>query len=141
LPGGNFTVTGKLQDSRVTDPVTGATRSIGNFIENQVTAELRQDLGAAKLAWGLYFQAYSPNDNFRLREVDGYRQLRRLDLYLESTLLEGFKLKLTAYNILSDTERRDRNFYTPDRSGELALGELTHFRPGTWWLLSLSSSF
>lgn len=141
LPGGNFTLSGKLQDSKVTDPVTGETRPIGNFIENQVTAELRQDATAAKLAWGLYFQAYSPTVNYRIREVDNYRQVRRLDAYFESTVIEGFKLKLTAYNILGDTERRDRGFYTPDRSGNLALDELTYFRPGTWWLLSLSSSF
>jgi hypothetical protein len=141
LPGGSFTLGGKLQDSRVTDPVTGETRSISNFIENQVTAELRQDATAAKLAWGLYFQGYSPTVNYRLREVDNYRQVRRLDAYIESTVIDGFKLKLTAYNILGDTERRDRNFYSPDRTGDPALGELTHFRPGTWWLLSVSSSF
>ncbi len=141
LPGGNLTISGKLQDANVTDPVTGETRNISNFIENQVTAELRQDASAAKLAWGLQFQAYSPTVNYRLRETDNYRQVRRLDAYLESTLIEGFKLKLTGYNILSDTERRDRGFYTPDRTGVLALEELTYSRPGMWWLLSLSSSF
>lgn len=141
LPGGNLTISGKLQDANVTDPVTGETRNISNFIENQVTAELRQDATAAKLAWGLQFQAYSPTVNYRLRETDNYRQVRRLDAYLESTLIEGFKLKLTGYNILSDTERRDRGFYTPDRTGVLALEELTYSRPGMWWLLSLSSSF
>ena len=121
--------------------MTGETRPISNFIENQVTAELRQDATAAKLAWGLAFKGYSPNVNYRLREVDNYRQLRQLDAYLESTVIDGFKLKLTGYNILSDTERRDRNFYTPDRTGDQAFGELSYFRPGTWWLLSVSSSF
>jgi hypothetical protein len=141
LPGGSFTLSGKFQDSKVTDPVTGEKRVISNFIENQLTAELRQDMNAAKLAWGLLFQGYSPNVNFRLSEVDSYRQLRRLDAYIESTVIDGFKLKLTAYSITGDTERRDRQFYAPDRTGDLALRELTYFRPGTWWLLSLSSNF
>jgi hypothetical protein len=141
LPGGSFTLTGKFQDSKVTDPITGEKRVISNFIENQLSAELRQDMTTAKLAWGFLFQGYSPNDNFRVREVDSYRQLRRLDAYIETTVIDGFKLKLTANSITGDTERRDRHFYSPDRTGDLALRELTYFRPGTWWLLSLSSSF
>jgi hypothetical protein len=64
-----------------------------------------------------------------------------LNAFIETTVFDGFKITLTAYNVLGDTEERERRFFTPDRGGALALREFSHFRPGTWWLLNVSSSF
>jgi len=102
---------------------------------------LRQDLTAARFAWGLVFQGYSPETDYGLRETDSFRQLRRLDAWIETTAFAAFKLRLTVNSITGDTERRDRRFYEPDRNGVLFARELSYFRPGTWWLLTASGSF
>jgi hypothetical protein len=141
LPGGTLSVNATLQDGDATDPTTGAERDISEFIEDEVTAELRQDLPALRFAWGLSFESFSPDTDYKLREVDSFRQLRMLNAFVETTLIAGFKLKLAAESITSDTEKRDRQFYQPDRNGSLLLRELSHFRPGTWWTLTFSGKF
>jgi outer membrane receptor protein involved in Fe transport len=141
LPGGTLSVNATLQDSDVTDPTTGAERDISEFIEDEVTAELRQDLPDLKFAWGLGFESFGPDTDYKLREVDSFRQLRFFSAFVETTVIPGFKLKLLAESINSDTEKRDRRFYDPDRNGSMVLRELSHFRPGTWWTLTLSGKF
>jgi hypothetical protein len=125
----------------VHDPLTGERRQISDFSENNLSATLRQDLNAAKLAWGLIFSGRSRDRDFRTGEIDSFRQIRQLNAFIETTVIEGFKIKLTAYNATSDTERRERVFFSPDRTGAVTRRELMHFRPGTWWLLTVSGSF
>ena len=91
--------------------------------------------------WSAGFHSLLQEHDYRIDEIDSFRELQRVDAFVESTAIEGFKLKLIAYNALSDTEDRQRLFYAPDRRGALASSEVGHFRPGTWWLLTLSSSF
>jgi hypothetical protein len=141
LPGGTLSINATLQDGDATDPTTGAERDISEFIEDEVTAELRQDLTALKFAWGLSFESFSPDTDYKLREVDSFRQLRFLNAFVETTVIPGFKLKLAAESITGDTEKRDRQYYDPDRNGVLAFREISHFRPGTWWTLTLSGKF
>ena len=141
LPGGTFNLSGTWQDSRVRDPVTGEWRAISDFSENSVEAELRQDLNAAKLAWGLSFEAHSVDSDYRLAEIDSFREVRRLDAFIETTALADLKLRLSLYSLLDDTEERDRRFYAPDRNGVLVQRELSNFSPGIWWSLTMSGSF
>jgi outer membrane receptor protein involved in Fe transport len=141
LPGGTLVVNAMFSDSQVTDPTTGQERDISEYIEDELSAELRQDLTGLNLAWGLTFESYSPDTDYKLREVDSFRQLRMLNAFVETTVVKGFKLRLTANSITSDTEVRDRRFYQPDRTGLLEVRELSHFRPGTWWLLTFSGNF
>lgn len=141
LPGGSLNVSGTWSDTKVRDPLTGERRQISDFSENVISTTLRQDLNAARLAWGLVYNGRSRDRDFRTREIDSFRQLRQLNAFLETTVIEGFKIKLTAYNLTSDTERRERVFFAPDRTGAITQRELMHFRPGTWWLLTVSSSF
>ena len=130
LPGATFNVNTTLSDSEVTDPTTGERRQISDFIENTITAELRQDLSAARFSWGLVFTGYSPETDYQLREIDSFRQLRRLDAWIETTAFEAFKIRLTANSITGDTERRDRRFYEPDRTGVLFARELSNLPAG-----------
>ena len=141
LPGGTLTVAGTWQDTDVVDPLTDEHRQISDFIENQLKLELRQDLNAAKLAWGLNYQAYSPDTDFRSSETDSFQQLQRLDVFIESTWIANTKIRLVLQNVLDDFEKRDRRFYTPDRNGVLSLRETASFYPDMWWMLTISGNF
>jgi hypothetical protein len=141
LPGGTLTVASTLRDTDVVDPLTGEHRQISNFTENEIKAELRQDLNAAKLAWGLNYQGYSADSDFRSSEIDSFRQLHRLDAFIETTWIAGTKIRLVLQNVLDDFEHRDRRFYTPDRNGALRLHETASFYPDMWWMLTVAGNF
>jgi outer membrane cobalamin receptor len=141
LPGGTLTVAGTWQQTDVVDPLTAEHRKISDFTENQIKAELRQDINVAKLAWGLNFQGYSADSDFRSSEIDSFRQLHRLDAFIETTWIAGTKIRLVMQNVLDDFEHRDRRFYTPDRNGALSLRETASFYPDMWWMLTVSGNF
>ena len=109
--------------------------------ESDLKVELRQDLNAAKLAWGLTFQGYSADVDFRSSEIDSFRQLHRLDAFIETTWIADTKIRLVLQNVLDDFEERDRRFYTPDRNGVLSLRETASFYPDMWWMLTVSGNF
>jgi hypothetical protein len=141
LKGGTFNVTGLWQDTEVTDPLTGVQRQFSDTSENHLRAELRQDLNAARIAWGASYEAYSRQADFRIDEINRFRDLRRLDLFVETTWIASMKLRLEMQSALSGPELRDRRFYSPDRNGTLVRHEVGGYRPGHWWLLTLSSNF
>lgn len=141
LPGGTLTVSGTWQETDVVDPLTGEHRQISDFAENNIEAELRQDLNVAKLAWGFSYEGYSADSDFRSSEIDTFRQLHKLDAFIESTWIAGVKIRLEFQNILDDEEERDRRFYDPDRNGMLALRERAEFYPDMWWMLTVSGNF
>ncbi|HTU67922.1 MAG TPA: TonB-dependent receptor [Steroidobacteraceae bacterium] len=141
LKGGTLNVSALLQDTEATDPVTGRKRKFSDTYENHLRAELRQDLNAAKLAWGATFEMYTPDTDYRLDETFSFRELRRLDLFVETTWIEDFKVRLEVQSALNGTEWRERRFYSPDRTSTLSGREVGNFYPGHWWLLTVSSTF
>ena len=42
-----------------------------------------------------------------------------MDLFVETTVIAGTKVRLELWNVLDDTEQRDRRFFSPDRNGML----------------------
>lgn len=141
LPGGTFTLAGTVQDSDVRDPLTGGHRDISDFVESEMKVELRQDLAAAKLAWGLNFNAQAAELDYRSNEINSFRELRRLDAFIETTVIAGTKIRLLMQNVTDDSEKRDRRFYSPDRNGALSLREVGYFHPEMWWMLTVSGNF
>jgi len=141
LRGGTFNLGGVWQDTEVRDPLTGEQRQFSDFLENSINAELRQDLQAARVAWGVGYRAFSRDTDYRLTEVNRFRQIRELNLFAETTWIKDFKIRLDLQSALDSTEDRDRRIYLPDRTGLLARRESGSYHPGHWWLLSISSSF
>ena len=141
LPGGTFNVTGLWRDTEVTDPLTGVDREFSDFQENEINAELRQDLDAAKFAWGASYEAASTDTDFRLDEIYRFREIHLLDVFAETTWIANLKVRLELQSALDGTEQRDRRLYSPDRNGALLSREIGEFEPGHWWLLTVSSTF
>ncbi len=141
LRGGTFNVSGVWQDTEVTDPLTGEQRQFSDLSENRITAELRQDLNAARFAWGTAFEAFSRDADFRLDEINRFRQIKLLNVFVETTWIDNLKVRLELQSALDSTEKRDRRIYLPDRNGALASRETGAYEPGHWWLLKVSSSF
>lgn len=141
LDGGSLRVSGLLQEGRVRDPLTREWREISQNVERQVKAELRQDLPAFKLAWGMNFTAETAAPLFRATEIDGKTPSSSLDVFVESGIVPGFKVRLAMISALGDPESRVRRFYDTDRTGLLSSVETAHRHPGHWWLLTVSGGF
>jgi outer membrane cobalamin receptor len=141
LTGGTFTLGGTVRDTEVRDPLTRQHRPISDFIENELKAELRQDLTAAKLAWGVTYVTHTPDSDYRSNEINSFRELDRTDLFVETTVVADTKIRLELWNVLDDTEARDRRLFAPDRTGALSLRETAQFHPGTWWMLTAAGKF
>jgi hypothetical protein len=140
LPGGSLKASGTFQESEVRDPVTARWRPISEVPANKYVLELRDDLPAVPLTWGVTFTAESEIASYRLRERDATRKSRQLDAFVETTAVRGFTVRLTMLSILGDTQRRTRRFYLPDRAGDPGERERSAWYPGNWWLLSVSGS-
>ncbi len=140
LSSADLRVNAIYQDTRVTDPLTGATRAfssgdnsnqgprsgggsggppplnVGNRDWGYVVS-VRQELPDLKSAWSLSIAHNAPREEFKLLEaVTIDRPVQRVDLSWDTTIIPGIAVRFNFGNILSPQEERVRTFYTPDRS-------------------------
>ena len=136
-------LSGRWQDSTVVDPVTGRDRvfSAGQrqqrllpldfeFDNEYVYAvEFRQDLEAARFAWGWDVRSRAERPNFKVNEFVVEDEPNEFNVFVETTRWLGLKVNLAAQNILNIEEKRDRILYeglrglTPVARRELRLRE------------------
>jgi outer membrane receptor protein involved in Fe transport len=146
IPGGRLTVEGYLRESEVTDPVTGAPRTISYTPESQVEINFRQDLTDLRFAWGVSIFKQGEFQAYRFNEVDTNEEGPWVDLWVETTALpNNMKLRLWAANLTDGEINRDRRFFAaPNRSsGVLEFRDLRErqFARAPWFILELSGTF
>jgi hypothetical protein len=140
LPNARLTIEARVEDSEVTDPTTGRPRVISGWSESEVEASFRQDLTAQRLAWGIFFYKQAENVTFRLNEIDTYEEGPFVDLWIETTAIEGLKIRAFGANLTSDDFRRERRFFAPDRTGALDRTENRFRNFGPFWGIVISGS-
>jgi len=141
LPGARLTLDATLQNGEVTDPVTGRQRTVTELRETEVEAEFRQDFPAQQFAWGIRYFKESEFIVFRRSETDTNEEGPFLDVYAETTAIDGLKVKLTAAAIQDSTFLRQRLFFTPTRDGVATLREQRTRQFGSFLILTLSGTF
>lgn len=140
IKGADFRFNTTYQQTRVTDPLTGETRSfssgdnsnsgprsggagggppplnVGNRDWGYVVS-VRQELPMLKSSWSLSLARNAAREEFKLLEdISIDRPVDRMDLSWETTAIPGVSLRLGVGNVFSPQEERIRTFYTPDRS-------------------------
>lgn len=141
LAGGTLTLDGIWMDARVTDPLTGERRTISDFEDRKLEVELRQDSAVGRMAWGAKFTDKPEYVLYRFNEVERSRKSRALDLWMETTMTPGLRARITVVTAVGAPERRERTFHSPDRNGPVDRIELDQYRPGRWFILSVSGNF
>jgi hypothetical protein len=141
IAGVAVTAAATMQTSAVTDPVTGAERSISERERVRVTAGMRQTFLSSRFVYGADYTYRSARHTFRLQEVDRQRSSPSLDIFLESHLPRGLRLRVKALSVLGSPELRDRTFFEPDRAHRHTGSEHIRREPGNWWLTTISGSF
>ena len=93
------------------------------------------------MAWGLKYEVESAEYLYRFNEIDRSRDAPNLEAWIETTALQPLKLRLTLVSLLTIPERRERTFFTPDRTGAIERIERSALHPGQWLLMSVSGNF
>ncbi len=121
LPNAEVRFSGLLQETDVTDPVTGASRSFSNERDWTYNVSFRHDLPELKLAWGASAGGQSDRMEYRSAEDIFFdRPGTRFDLFVDSTMITGVTVRLSAANIFHPEETRLRTFYAPSTLNPLA---------------------
>lgn len=147
LPGAELRFTGIFQQTRVTDPLTGETRSFssgdntspaprsggagggppplaaGNRDYGYILS-FRQDIPELKSSLSISLARNADREEYKRLEQVTLSRAERFDVNWETTAIEGVTVRLGFGNLFSPQEVRERNFYAPDRaSGAIARTE------------------
>lgn len=141
LPGGQLQAEGRVREFRVTDPTTLRSRDISNRSETSYSLNLRQDLPARRLAWGLGLNKEGQSQQYLRRELSTYEEGPFLNAFIDRSLPGGAKLRLYGENLLDTTFQRERAFFAPDRTGSLARTDARERTSGSRYGLELTASF
>lgn len=134
-------IEGFAQRAEVDDPFTGERRTISEFPEGAVTIGLRQDLSAWRLAWGIDFEQEFEAESYRLDRIDDENERGDLSAWIETSAIDGMKLRLWASQLSDDAETRRRRFFTPDRNGGFDGADFRSRREGRYLGFELSGGF
>lgn len=138
VPRASLSMSGTLQRSSVTDPVTRQRRTISDVQNGTAKVEFRDDL--TRVSWGITHSLVSSTTEFRLDEIDRHRDSPSLDAFVE-TSVHPFKIRVSAQSILGSPEHRDRTFFVTDRTGAISSVETRQRWPGYRWQVSASRTF
>jgi len=143
LPNSRLTFDAELWDTHVIDPVTHVQRGISGRADVHLTGEFRQDLTEHRFAWGFGFEKYSEQTTLRHNEIDNSEEGPYINLFAESTIIPGLKLRMEANDAFNPPIRRTRQFFEPDRTFPLSSLEyrVRHFDPAPWLVFSVSGTF
>ena len=104
------------QTSSVDDPLTELSRALSDERQWEANIQIRQDLQAQRLAWGVLLFARDKFPQFGLDEIDFRGQRADMDVFIETRAIDGLRIRLTIEDLLRDGESRDRRVFDGDRS-------------------------
>jgi hypothetical protein len=115
LPNAELRFSGLWQETDVEDPVTEVSRQFSNERDWSYNVSLRHDLPELKLAWGASAAGLSERMEFRSAEDILFdRPGTRFDVYVDSTMIPGITVRVSASNVFHPEEFRTRTFYASD---------------------------
>jgi hypothetical protein len=117
LDGGQLRVKGLLQETEVTDPVTGAGRRFSDEADWSYSIDLRQPIPDRKLLVGVILEQAALTEAFLQRELRlNEFEDPGVEVFVESTAIRGLVVRLSLQDALRPVELRERRFFSPDRS-------------------------
>lgn len=108
-------LTGRWQDSKVADPVTGRERVLSDEREYEATIEYRYDMREANAAWGGRVRMLAAEPFFKVNELDVYDEGNDVQLFFETAPWGNMKLRLTVDDVFDRSQTRERRVYAGER--------------------------
>jgi len=147
-------IAGRLQDSSVTDPVSGDDRELSGRsnvakplpLDDQnryaFAVNFRQDLEAARVAWGWELRKRGNRFAYRVNELVEYEDGLEVNVFVETTRFWGLKIRFDAQNLADFNQLRYRNIYAGERDlSPLDVIAVEDRTDGRRVILTLSGSF
>jgi hypothetical protein len=154
LNGARLRLKGRLQDSRVTDPITGEHRELSQVTNPfrldffsldtryAYTVDFRQDFDTARMAWGFDIQQRGERPQYKVNELDIRDNQVQFDAFFETTRFWGIKMRVDYENIFDLEEERRRTIYVAERDlTPVASRELRNVGGGPRVFFTVSGSY
>lgn len=142
LSGVTIKGSGLLRRSRVTDPLTGATRRISEDAPVEATASFTHDLPALYLRWGVNYAFQTVETEFRIGEVQRDRLSDRVDAFVEYKPDSRWTIRLFGRNLTDSPAMRRRWIYTGQRgASDLRYREERLLRSGRYFGINAQRTF
>ena len=141
MPGGLLRLHYMRQDSRVTDPVTGAVRRLNATQPVNASASFRQDLRIARLSWGVDYARGWRGFSWYADEARLDRHAPELGLFMETGRFLNAKLRVEVQGLTGRRDDFHRQLYAPNRAGLPARNELWEIDTPTALSVSLTRNF
>ena len=154
LAGARLDINARLQDSRVTDPVTGEDRvlsgegdvrkplSLSNENRYAFAVNFRQDFEVARFAWGWDLRKRGNRFEYKVDELAEHEDGLEANVFVETTRWLGLKMRLDAQNLTDFHQFRYRDIYTDERDlSALDRIEIRDRTDGVRVQLTLAGSF
>ncbi|RIV87935.1 TonB-dependent receptor plug domain-containing protein [Aurantiacibacter zhengii] len=110
--GAQLEVTLQLEESDLTDPLTGESRSFGGHQDREVDVELRHDIPGSNWAWGAGLEYNHTLPYYRLGESGfNYEGPTYTFAFIEHKDVFGMTANLSVFNLTDGRARQDRFVY------------------------------
>lgn len=110
--GAQLEVTLELEESELTDPLTGVKRSFGGHQDREIDLELRHDVPGSNWAWGAGLEYNHTLPYFRLGESGfNYEGPTYTYAFIERKDVFGMTAALTVFNLTDGRAIQDRFVY------------------------------
>lgn len=117
LTGGELRINGTAQETEVTDPTTGASRRFSDEPDWTYSIDYQQPIPSLKLRIGALYEDADDVQLFRFSELRTTGFLDpHLDFFVETTAIRPLIIRFTVSDVLLPADRRERRFFTPDRT-------------------------
>lgn len=140
ISGGRLSLEAEKVIARRTDPLTGARRPDARDAD-ELEIAWRHDLARLRSAYGVSVSLDSASRQWFVDETQRERWTPYVTAYVETMLPGAVKATLTGYGATGQTVKRTRQFFTPDRTGRLAMTEDRTRRKGAYVNLLMSRQF
>jgi hypothetical protein len=141
IKGGLIEISADFRDASFRDPITGEARLVTGLTNPAIALDFRQDLTAARFAWGVTYEPPSETASFFSDEAIIDRRGRRITAFVETTRFFGVKMQLEVRNIGQVQFPRDRQLFAPDRAGAFIGTEVLDRERGEFVKFTVSDQF
>jgi len=141
LKGARLTAEGEVKHSQFLDPITQRDRSLSFVYSPEFKAEFRHDPPHRPISWGLSVELGDRGDLYLVDQIDALRADEVFGGFVETTAIGGFKTRLAIRNADTQSSRRLRTFFDPDRRGTISGTEERFTRSPVYLTLTLSDTF
>jgi hypothetical protein len=143
LKGLTFKADFEVLETGIDDPITGERRRLSDDDreDSYYVAELRRDDAATGFAYGVSYEHGFHWTAWYTDQTDRLDTRGQWNAFVETTRIEGLKIRLESRSLTGERYRRSRAFYSPDRSGALDASEYREAKRGAFVKLTVSGSF